>query len=187
MEELGYEVVLLIVYRSPADGGQCHRAVEFLTLRILLFPGLLPGLLDPLGDHVERLLEREVLPFRRIRPAVADLRPAVRRDVQTEGGRALRTERARVYGTVRVPLDVHNAPGAVVDERRAADRTVRTDANGLLYAFIGDARADVAGRRAYRVLDRRADVVPDLLPETVFLRELEEHARPLLCQRCDCP
>src|SRR5918992_4467278 len=175
MEELGYEVVLLVVYGGPADGGQGHGAVQPLALRVLLFPGLLPGLLDPLGDHVERLFEREVLPFARVRPAVADLRPAVRRDVQTEGGRALRTERARVYGTVRVPLDVHNAPGAVVDERRAADRAVGTHAHGLLYALIGDARADVAGRRAYRVLDRRADVVPDLLPETVFLREPEEH------------
>src|SRR5688572_19961198 len=131
MEELGYEVVLLIVYRGPADGGQCHRAVEFLTLRVLLFPGLLPGLLDPLGDHVERLLEREVLPLTRVRPAVADLRPAVRRDVHPEGGRALRTERARVYGTVGVPLDVHDAPVAVVDERRAAHGAVGTHAHGL--------------------------------------------------------
>src|SRR5829696_1361869 len=187
VEELGDEVVLLIVDRGASDGGQGHGAVQLLALRVFRFPGLLPGLLDPRGDHIERLLEREVFPLARVRPAVADLGPAVRRDVHTEGGRALRTERARVYGAVRVPLDVHNAPVAVVDERRAAYGTVGTHAHGLLYTLIGDARADGAGRRAYRVLDRRADVVPDLLPETVFLRELEEHARPLLCQRCDCP
>src|ERR687897_3646262 len=171
VEELGYEVVLLIVDRGASDGGQGHGAVQLLALRVFRFPGLLPGHLDPLGDHIERLLEREFFPLARERPAVADLGPAVRRDVQPEGGRALRTERASVYGAVRVPLDVHNAPVAVVDERRAAYGTVRTHAHGLLYTLIGDARADVAGRRAYRVLDRRADVVPDLLPETVFLRE----------------
>src|SRR5215208_4716342 len=175
MEELGYEVVLLVVYRGAADGGQGHGAVQPLAFRILLFPGLLPGLLDLLGDHVERLLEREVLPLRRVRPAVADLRPAVRRDVQPEGSRALWTERARVYGAVGVPLNVCNAPVPMVDERRAAYRAVGTHAHGLLYTVIGDARADGAGRRAYGVLDPRADVVPDLLPETVFLRELEEH------------
>src|SRR5918996_1290533 len=87
MEELGYEVVLLVVYRGPADGGQGHRAVQFFALRVLIFPGLLPGLFDPLGDHVERLLEREVLPLARVRPAVADLRPTVRRDVHPEGSR----------------------------------------------------------------------------------------------------
>jgi hypothetical protein len=30
------------------------------------------------------------------------------------------------------------------------------------------------------VLDRRTDVVPQFLPETIFLRELEEHTWPLL-------
>src|SRR5215210_4324353 len=139
MEELGYEVVLLIIYRGPAAGGQGHRAVQLLALRVLFFPGLLPGLLDPLGDHVERLLEREVLPLRRVRPTVADLRPAVRRDVHTEGGRALRTERASVYGTVGVPFDVQNAPVPMVDERRAAYRAVGTHAHGLLHTLIGDA------------------------------------------------
>src|SRR5215203_3765233 len=92
-----------------------------------------------------------------------------------ERGRALRAERAGVYGAVGVALDVDDAPVAVVDERGATHRAVGTDAYGLLYALIGDARADVAGRRAYGVLDRRSDVVPDLLPQTIFLRNLDEH------------
>src|SRR5215204_816155 len=187
VEELGYEVILFVVYGGPADGGDRRRTAELLASLVPVLPVLVARLLDSRGDHVGRLLEREILPLRRVRPAVADLRPAVRRDVQTEGGRALGTERARVYGAVGVPFDVQDAPVPMVDERRAAYRAVGTHAHGFLYTLIGDARADGAGRRAYRVLDRRADVVPDLLPETVFLRELEEHARPLLCQRCDCP
>src|SRR5918999_46940 len=171
VEELGNEVVLLVVYRGPTDGRDRRRAVQLLAVPVPVFPALVACLLDPLGDHAERLLEREVLPLARVRPAVADVRPAVRRGVQPEGGRALRTERARVYGAVGVALNVHNAPVAVVDERRAAHGAVGTHAHGLLHTLIGDARADGAGRRTYRVLDRRADVVPDLLPETVFLRE----------------
>src|ERR671921_1884383 len=116
-----------------------------------------------------------MLPLTGVRSAVHDLRLAVRRDVHPEGGRPFRTEGASIYGTVGIPLDVYDAPFAVVDERGAAHRAVGTDADGLLYALVGDARADVAGRRAYGMLDRRSDVVPDLLPQTVFLRNLEEH------------
>src|SRR5215207_3182452 len=176
VEELGYEVVLLVVYRGAPDGGQGHGAVQLLALRVFRFPGLLPGHLDPLGDHIERLFEREVLPLGRVRPTVAHLRPAVRRDVQTEGGRALRTESAGIDGAVGVALYVQDASVPMVDERRAAHGTVGAHAHGLLYSLVGDARPDVAGRRAYRVLDRRTDTAPYLLPETVFLRELEEHA-----------
>src|SRR5829696_6063994 len=50
VDELGYEVVLFVVYGGPADGGQGHRAVQLLALRILLFPGLIARLLDAVGD-----------------------------------------------------------------------------------------------------------------------------------------
>src|SRR5687768_18579598 len=39
MEELGYEVVLLVVYRGAADGGHGHGAVQIFTFRVLLFLG----------------------------------------------------------------------------------------------------------------------------------------------------
>src|SRR5215217_3923566 len=116
-----------------------------------------------------------MLPLSGVRSAVHDLRLAVGRDVHTEGGRPLRTKSACIYGTVGVPLDVYDAPFAVVDERGAAHRAIGTDTDGRPYALVGDARADVAGLRAYGMLDRRSDVVPDLLPETIFLRNLEEH------------
>src|SRR5215208_2547611 len=175
VEELGYEVVLLVVYRGPADGRDRRRAVQLLAFLVLLFPALVARLLDPLGDHVERLIERAVLPLRRVGSPVADLGPAVGRDVQPEARRPLGTEGTGVYGAVGVTLDVYDAAVPMVDERRAAHGAVGTDADGLLHTLIGDARTDVAGRRAYGVFDRRSDVVPDLLPETVFLRELEEH------------
>src|SRR5215216_6332040 len=110
-----------------------------------------------------------MLPLSGVRSAVHDLRLAVGRDVHTEGGRPLRTKSACIYGTVGVPLDVYDATFAVVDERGATNSAVGTDADGLLYAVVGDARADVAGRLAYMMLDRRSDVVPDLLPETIIL------------------
>src|SRR5215204_5331256 len=176
VEELGYKVILLVVYGGPADGGDRRRTAELLAPLVSFLPVLVARLFDPLGDHTERLFQGEVLPLCRVRLAVAHLRPAVRRDVQPEARRPLGTEGARVYGAVGVPLDIHDASVAVVDERRAAHRAVGTDADGLLHTLVGDARADVAGRRAYGVFDRGAYVTPDLLPETVFLRELEEHA-----------
>src|SRR5215204_1652687 len=176
VEELGYEVILFVVYGGPADGGDRRRTAELLAPLVSFLPALVARLFDPLSDHIERLFQDEVLPLCRVRLAVAHLRPAVRRDVQPEARRPLGTEGARVYGAVGVPLDIHDASVAVVDERRAAHRAVGTDADGLLHTLVGDARADVAGRRAYGVFDRGAYVTPDLLPETVFLRELEEHA-----------
>src|SRR5918997_1161545 len=175
VEELGDKVVLLVVYGGPTYTGDRHGAAELLALLILFFPVLVAGRLYPLGDHVERLVEREVLPLARVRPAVTDLGPTVRRDVHSERGRALRAERAGVYGAVGVPLDVYDAPVAVVDERGATDRAVGTHAHRPFDALVGDAGPDLPGRRAYGMFDRRPDVVPDLLPETVFLRELEEH------------
>ena len=86
MEELGYEVVLFVVYRGPADGRDRRRAAELLAVLVPVLPVLFARLLDTFSDHVESFLEREVFPLRRVRPAVADLRPAVRRDVHTEGG-----------------------------------------------------------------------------------------------------
>src|SRR5215208_7412502 len=76
VEELGYEVVLLVVYGGPADGGDRRRVAELLALLVLVVPVLVARFLDPLGDHVERLFEGNVLPPVRVRPAVADLRPA---------------------------------------------------------------------------------------------------------------
>src|SRR5215218_1924775 len=78
VEQLGYEVVLLIVYRGAADGGHGHQAVQLLALRVFILPGLLPGLLDALSDHVERLIQRQMLPLSGVRSAVHDLRLAVR-------------------------------------------------------------------------------------------------------------
>jgi hypothetical protein len=95
--------------------------------------------------------------------------------VHPERRRTLRAKRAGVDGAVRVALDVYDAPVAVVDERGTTHGAVRAHAYRPLHVIVGDAGPDLPGRRTYRMLDRRPDVVPDLLPETVLLSELEEH------------
>src|SRR5829696_4970177 len=129
VEELGYEVVLLVVYGGPADGGDRRRVAELLASLVLLSPTLVARLLHPGGDHAERFFEVEVLPPVGVGTPILHLRPAVRRDVQTETRRAFRAQRTRVYGAVRVALDVYDPSVAVVDERGAADGAVGADAH----------------------------------------------------------
>src|SRR3712207_9385870 len=99
--------------------------------------------------------------------------------MQTEGRRALGAQSARVDRAVRVPLDVYDAPVAVVDQGRATHGAVRAHAHRPLHALVREARADVSRHGAYRMLDLDPDVVLDLGPQAVSLRDLEEHAPPL--------
>src|SRR5215203_2368368 len=57
VEELGYEVVLLVVYGGPSDGGDRRGVAELLAPLVLVVPALVARLLDPLGDHAQRLIE----------------------------------------------------------------------------------------------------------------------------------
>src|SRR4051812_30319176 len=75
-EELLDEVVLLGVERRAAEEVHPERAVERLAGVGLVLPGLRARLDDTVGDHVGRLLERELLPFGRVRRAVLHLRLA---------------------------------------------------------------------------------------------------------------
>src|ERR671916_2100584 len=148
MEELGDEVVLLVVYRRPTDRGDRERAVELLAFLVGLLKGLVAGLLYAVGDHVHRLVEGELLPVLGVGPAVLDLRPAVRRGHQPVDRRALGAKGSRVDGAIRVALYVYNAAVATVDQGRAADRAVRADAARLLHAGVVYAGTQLAGRLA---------------------------------------
>src|SRR5215210_7691316 len=179
VEELGDEVVLLVVYRRAPDGGDGHRAAYLHALLVGVFPVLVARLLEPVGDHVHRLVERQLLPLLGVGPAVLDLRPAVRRVHHPVDSRALGTQGTGVDGAIRVALYVYDAAVAVVDQGRAANRAVRADATRLLHAGVVYAGPQFAGRRADRVLHLHADVVLDLRPQPVRVGQLEEHA-PLL-------
>src|SRR5918998_2850461 len=176
VEQLGDEVVLLVVYRRPTDGGDRKRAVELPALLVCLLKGLIARPLEPVGDHIHRLVQGELLPLLGVGPTVLDLGPAVRRVDHPGDRRALWAKRAGVYRAVGVTLDVYDAPVPAVDERRAAHRAVGADAHRLLHARVSRASPQVAGRRADRVLHLHADVVLDFGPQPVSVAHLEEHA-----------
>src|SRR5437588_8454052 len=77
-EELLDQIVLLAVERRATEEVDPERALERLPVVGLLLPGLLAGADHPLGDHVARLLEREVRPVARPRRPVLDPRLAHR-------------------------------------------------------------------------------------------------------------
>src|SRR5918997_1274163 len=172
VEQLGDEVILLVVYRRAADGGDRKRAVELPALLVCLLKGLVARPLDPVGDHIHRLVQGELLPLLGVGPTVLDLGPAVRRVDHPEGRRALGAQGAGVYRAVGVTLNVYDASVPAIDECRATHRAVGADAYRLLHAGVARASPQVAGRRAYGVLHLHADVVLDLGPQPVSVTHL---------------
>src|SRR5260370_8732372 len=73
-EELLDQVVLLGIQRRAAQEVDAQRPLEQLPVLVLLLPGLRTGADHAVGDHVRRLLERDVLPLAASRPAVLDAR-----------------------------------------------------------------------------------------------------------------
>src|SRR4051812_15525839 len=134
------EVVLLVVERGPAEVGEAERAVDAVTLVVGVLPAVLAGLDDPLGDHVHRRLEVQVLPLRAARAAIAHLGqpPGLLDELSRRA--ALGAQRALVDRGARVALDVHELAAARVDDLAAADGAVRADALGDLQALDPGAR-----------------------------------------------
>ena len=99
--------------RRPSSSSHCQNS--------------LAGLDDPVGDHVHRGVEVEVLPLGAVRPPVADLRDPGRRGHQLLAGAALGAQPAARDRAGRVALDLDDL--LVLDEHllRAADGAVGAD------------------------------------------------------------
>src|SRR3954464_13926299 len=137
-EQLLDQVVLLVVERGTAEVREAECAIDSMPVVVALLPALLAGRDRPLGDHVHRLVELELLPLGAAGPAISHLRQAAALLDELARGGALRAERALVDGRARVALDVDQLAVARVDDLAAADGAVRADRLGGLQA--GDAR-----------------------------------------------
>src|SRR6185369_4030953 len=128
----------------------------------LVLPGPRARLDDAVGDHLHRLLERELLPIGAVRPPVLDLVLAERVvRVRLRRG-ALRAQPAARDRARRVALDLDDLAVLDVDELSAADGAVRADR-------VDDALGLVDARRQ-RPRPRRLDGAPE--PERVSLGQL---------------
>src|SRR5439155_5370554 len=66
------EVVLLVVQSGAAEVADRHRAVGGIAVLGLTLPRLGARLDDAVGDHLHRVLERELLPLLAVRAPVLD-------------------------------------------------------------------------------------------------------------------
>src|SRR6266498_2669406 len=126
-EQLLDEVVLLVVQGRPAEAGHSQRAVDPAALLVVLLPGLLAGLDDPVGDHLHGPLERELLPLGAMGPPVLDLGLAQRGGDQALGRRALGAEATARDRAVGVALDLGDLLVLHEHELAATDRAVGAD------------------------------------------------------------
>src|SRR5262249_37835403 len=150
-EQLLDEVVLLVVQRRPAQAGDAEGTVQRPALVVDVLPGLVAGRDDPIGDHVERDVEVEILPVRAVRPAVTYLGLPQRAGHQALARRPLGAQPAARDRTVRVALDLADLAILDVHLLAAADRTVRADRAGHRIGRLG-AGGEVSGPFG---LDRR--------------------------------
>src|SRR5438270_148317 len=136
--ELLEEVVLLVVECGPAQMGEAERPFEGqLLLVVHLLPGGVPGGDDAVGDHVHRLVERELLPSGAVGPPILDLelpRGAVH---QLLTGRALRAKTAAGDGAGRVTLDLGDLLAFDVHQLAATHGAVRADRPDDLVCGLG--------------------------------------------------
>src|SRR5205814_6651477 len=89
-----------------------------------------------LGDHLHRLVQRELLPARAVRAPVLDLVLAQRAlDVRLRG-LALRAEAAARDRAGGIALDVGDLAALDVDELAAADRAVGADRLDDVVGFV---------------------------------------------------
>src|SRR5581483_7748032 len=123
-EELLDEVVLFVVERRPAEVREPERAAHALVTDVPL-PTRPPRRDDAVGDHVHRVVEREVLPLRRVRPAVLDAVLTGGAGGELQRRRALRAQPAAADGRVGITLDLRDLAVLDVDELAAPDGAVR--------------------------------------------------------------
>src|SRR5439155_3407711 len=138
------QVVLLVVEGRAAEHRDPHRPGEPVALLVRVLPGRAPGFDHPVGDHVHRLVEPELLPLRAIGAPVPNLRQPQGAGDETLRGGALGAEPAARDRAVGVALDLVDLAVADVDELPAADRAVRADGlDDVLRAF--GPRAELLG------------------------------------------
>src|SRR3954470_20404191 len=140
-EQLLDQVVLLVVERGAAEVREAECAIDPMPVVVALLPALLAGRDRPLGDHVHRPVELELLPLGAAGPAIAHLRQAARLLDELARRGPLRAQRALVDGRARVALDIDELAVARVDALAAADGAVRADRLGGLQARHARARA----------------------------------------------
>src|SRR3954452_18149859 len=134
--ELLDQVVLLVVERGAAEVRERQR------VGVLLVPVALAGGDHPVGDHLHRRLNIEVLPVRTARSPVAHVREPAGLLDQLPRRRAARAQRPLADRRARVALDVDQLAVARVHELAAPEGAVGADRLGDLQP--GDPRARLA-------------------------------------------
>src|SRR6187200_2125275 len=129
-EELLDEVVLLVVDRRPAKGADGADRVEQVAAVVSSGKVRVAHFLHPLGDAVERPVERAGLPVIGMRCPVEDLGYPVRVHGELVGIGPLGAEGALVDGALGVALDVDQLAALGVDELRAPHGAVGAEAFG---------------------------------------------------------
>src|SRR6185312_5978094 len=134
---------------------------------VVLFPGLRAGFHEPLGDHVHRAVEVEVLPLRAVRRPVFELVLADRAVDVSLRCRTLRAQPAARDRGVGIALDLDDLLVLDVDPLAAADSAVGTDrlhdavcrlgARGELPRALRPRRASEPERVAAELIQERGD------------------------------
>src|SRR5215216_1793836 len=178
-EQLLDQVVLFVVEGRPAQAGEPEGApVDLVALDVL--PVRLAGGHDPVGDHLHRHLQVQLLPLGAVGAAVLDLGLAQRGGDQVLGGGALGAEPAAADRAVGVTLDLDDLLVLDVDALAAADRAVRAD-RACDPVGLGGPR--LQGRRPGRLgrLAEPEDVsLPELANDRPRSQPLSEARRTLL-------
>jgi hypothetical protein len=132
------EVVLLVVEGRAAEAGDAHAAPERVALVVHVLPRLAPGGDHPVGDHVHRLVERQVLPLGGVRRPVPHLVLPLRTGDQGPCGGALGAQPASRDRRIGITLDLGDLPVLHEDALTAAHRAVWADGP---HHLIGRGRA----------------------------------------------
>src|SRR5579871_984284 len=178
--ELLDEVVLLVVERRAAEVPDRHRAVRRVAVLGCRLPRRGARCDDPVGDHLHRVAEGELLPGGAVRRAVLDLVLAERAVREALRRLALRAEApARDRGR-RVALDVRDLAALDVDQLAAADGAVRADGADDAVGLV-DPRGQRRGARRLRRFPEAVEIAFAELPERrPRLEQLPEYHRILV-------
>src|SRR4051794_14716059 len=125
--ELLHEVVLLVVEGCPSEARYPHGPADLHAVLVVL-PGLGARPDHPVGDHLHRRVEVEILPLGPVRPAILDLRLAATAGDQLLGGTALGAEPPAADRRVGIAFDLDDLLILHEDPLAAADRAGGADA-----------------------------------------------------------
>src|SRR4029077_641055 len=125
------QVVLFVVQGRAAEAGDPRGAAQRVPVRVGVLPAPAPGVEDPVGDHIHRRAQVELLPRGPVRRAVQHLLLPLRAGDELPAGRALRAQPPAGDRAVRVALDLDDLLVFDVHALRATDRAVRADRGDL--------------------------------------------------------